>query len=168
MQLNSAFTRIALLMAAAAVALPAFAQWQWTDKDGRKVFSDQSPPADIKDKDIVKRPSKRTAPLAAAATLPASSVLAPAPKPTGKENELDARKKQSEKDEVLKKKAEADSQAKIRDDNCVQAKLALATLQAGVRISVMNSAGERDVLDDDKRAAETVRIKEAVNTNCKK
>ena len=45
-----------LLIAACSLSLSAAAQWQWIDKDGRKVFSDRPPAADIKDKDIVKQP----------------------------------------------------------------------------------------------------------------
>jgi Domain of unknown function (DUF4124) len=37
----------------------AMAQWQWIDKDGRKVFSDRAPPPDVADKNIVKRPTGR-------------------------------------------------------------------------------------------------------------
>jgi hypothetical protein len=33
------------------------AQWQWIDKDGRKVYSDRSPPSDIQEKNILKRPA---------------------------------------------------------------------------------------------------------------
>ena len=38
-------------------ALSALAQWQWIDKDGHKVFSDRSPPPEINEKDILKRPA---------------------------------------------------------------------------------------------------------------
>ena len=34
--------RTPLLLLACATASLAFAQWQWVDKDGRKVFSDQA------------------------------------------------------------------------------------------------------------------------------
>ena len=32
------------------------AQWQWIDKDNKKVFSDQAPPSEIPDKNILRRP----------------------------------------------------------------------------------------------------------------
>jgi hypothetical protein len=38
------------------VCSTAMAQWQWLDKDGRKVFSDRAPPPDVMEKDILKRP----------------------------------------------------------------------------------------------------------------
>ena len=37
----------------------AWAQWQWIDKDGRKVFSDQPPPPGTPNDKIVKRPGNR-------------------------------------------------------------------------------------------------------------
>ncbi|WP_412179990.1 DUF4124 domain-containing protein, partial [Variovorax paradoxus] len=42
--------------------LAADAQWQWIDKNGKKVFSDQPPPTDIPEKNIVRRagPPART------------------------------------------------------------------------------------------------------------
>jgi Domain of unknown function (DUF4124) len=162
-----------LTAAALALALPAMAQWQWIDKDGRKVFSDQSPPADVKDKDILKRPGGRTAPAVIVATEPAAAAAprasaASAPKLAAKDTELETKKKQAEKEEALQKKAEEDKQAKARQENCDRAKLALTTLQSGVRMATTNAAGEREVMDDAKRADETKRVKDAADTNCKK
>ncbi|MFM9901459.1 MAG: DUF4124 domain-containing protein, partial [Polaromonas sp.] len=66
-----------------------------------------------------------------------------------------------------KKKAEDDKQAKARADTCDRAKRALTTLQSGVRIGVTNAAGEREVMDDAKRAEETKRIKDLADGSCK-
>ena len=51
-----------LLLTGALAALPlvASAQWQWLDAGGRKVFSDKSPPPDIPEKSILKRPGNMT------------------------------------------------------------------------------------------------------------
>ena len=49
-------TKHALAVALCLVATTALAQWTWLDKDGRKVFSDTPPPAEILDKNIIKRP----------------------------------------------------------------------------------------------------------------
>jgi hypothetical protein len=35
--------------------LAASAQWQWIDKNGKKVFSDQAPPPDVPEKNILRR-----------------------------------------------------------------------------------------------------------------
>lgn len=166
-----------LAIAGGSFALTAFAQWQWIDKDGRKVFSDRSPPADIQEKDILKRPggsnriaaapTSASAPAAPTAAASAATGKAGAPKLSGKDAELEARKKQAEEEEAAKKKTEEEKVAKAKADNCERAKRYLATLQSGVRISQTNAKGEREILDDTKRAEETKRTQEASDTSCK-
>lgn len=177
MHFKHALRTLALTSATVVFALPAMAQWQWIDKDGRKVFSDQSPPADIRDKDILKRPGGRVAPAAASPVNPEGAPVAnspavaastaPAPKLAGKDKELEERKKQAEAADAAKKKVEDDKLAKARADTCDRAKRALATLQSGVRIGVTNAAGEREVMDDAKRAEESKRTKEVADSSCK-
>lgn len=160
--------------------ITAFAQWQWVDKDGRKVFSDRSPPAEILEKDIRKRPtpsavSARPAPSVAVSaggnraivTVPANAAAASAPKLSGKDAELEARKKQADDQETAKKKADEEKAAKVRADNCERAKNGMATLQSGVRMASVNASGEREVFDDAKRAAETRRTEDIIAANCK-
>ena len=53
--------RVFALCLACMLPLLAQAQWQWIDKDGRKVFSDRAPPSDIPDKNILKQPGSRVA-----------------------------------------------------------------------------------------------------------
>ena len=172
MKKQSRLIRFLLASATFAVAVPAIAQWQWIDKDGRKVFSDQAPPADIKDKEILKRPGGRVATPPAVATLAGAALpsasAASAAKLPAKETDLEARKKQSEKDEALLKKSEQDKQAKIRQENCDRARVALVTLQSGIRMATVNTAGEREVMNDAKRAEETKRAKDTTDTDCKK
>ena len=93
---------------------------------------------------------------------------ASAPQLAAKDSELELRKKQAEKDDALQKKAEDDKQAKARQENCDRANVALVTLQSGVRMATVNAVGEREVMDDAKRADEMKRVKDAANTNCKK
>jgi hypothetical protein len=153
-------------------ALPAvsFAQWQWIDKDGRRVFSDQGPPADVPAKNIIKQPGSRSPaaaePVAAAASGPAKPVVA-APKLSGKDPSLDQKKKQAEAAEAEKKKADEEQAAKARADNCERTKRAKAGLDSGVRISRINAKGEREFLDDAARAAETKRIELIIASDCK-
>ena len=162
-------------------ATTASAQWQWTDKDGRKVFSDRSPPAEIQDKHILKRPAGATRATAAAAVAstdgaatgkPASAASSPAskasaPKLSSKDAELEAKKKKADEEDAAKKKAEEDKVAKNKADNCERAKTGLATLQSGVRMSSVNVKGEREVFDDAKRASETKRAQEVIDASCK-
>jgi hypothetical protein len=176
-QLLKSFT---LAVAGGSFALSAFAQWQWVDKDGRKVFSDRSPPAEIQEKNILKRPhgSVRPAPLAeaeAAAAAPSkaagpgvqASAKAGAPKLSGKDAELEAKKKKAEDEEAAKKKAEEEKVASLNAENCARAKTSMATLQSGVRMASVNAKGEREVFDDARRAAEVKHTQDVMSSNCK-
>lgn len=176
------------LLAALAVALPvvASAQWQWIDKDGRKVFSDRPPSADVPAKNILKQPGARTpsvvpgdvlgagpatgdgpkgAPVGAQAGAPK---LNPAlPKPTGKDRDLEEKLKQAQAAEEQKKQAEAARIAKTRAENCERSKRAKATFDSGVRIASTNAKGEREIMDDASRAVELKRLEGVIASECK-
>lgn len=158
----------------------ASAQWQWVEKDGRKIFSDRPPPAGIAEKDILKRPPGAARPAIAPVLTPpvtegvagakppaAPASKASAPKLSGKDTELEAKKKKAEEEEAAKKKAEEEKVAKVKAENCERAKSGLATLQSGVRMSSVNSKGEREVFDDAKRAQESKRAQEVIDASCK-
>jgi hypothetical protein len=175
MNLPALSKHLVLVLAGWAFALSATAQWQWIDKDGRKVFSDRPPTADIKDKDILKQPGGRgRAPAnpAAAEATGDTAAAAPAAKPnvpkiSGKDAELQAKKKKLEDDEAGKKKAEEEKVALGKADNCSRAKQGLASFQSGVRIATVNAEGEREVMDDNKRATESGRLQSIVDRDCK-
>ena len=90
-----------------------------------------------------------------------------APKLSGKDTELEAKKKKADEEEAAKKKAEEDKVAKTKADNCERAKTGLATLQSGVRMSSVNAKGEREIYDDAKRASEAKRAQEVIDASCK-
>lgn len=179
------FRTLLLALVAATFSLSAAAQWQWLDKDGHRVFSDRSPPADIQDKNILKRPAGAARPVAPAAEpavdvaatgtvsgKPVTAASAPgskasAPKLSGKDAELEAKKKKAEDEEASKKKADEEKTAKAKAENCDRAKTGLATLQSGVRMSAVNAKGEREVFDDARRAAEVKRSQEVIDASCK-
>ena len=151
-----------------------FAQWQWIDKDGRKVFSDQSPPADIPAQNIIRQPGPKGRSMAVVEpAAPASAVTVtakpamPAPKLSGKDKELEDKKKQAEAAEAERKKAQEDEYAKLRSDNCARAKSSKASFDSGVRISRTNEKGEREFLDDAQRASETKRLEGIIASDCK-
>lgn len=155
------------------------AQWAWTDKDGRKVFSDRAPSADVPDKSIFKRPGSGARPPSRDLTLnavpgePATKASAPTPpegsKPnaSGVDKELAERKKKEEQTQAALRKAEEDRITKAKVDNCQRAKLAQKGLESGVRIGRINSQGEREIMDDAARAAEAKRIQAIVDSDCK-
>lgn len=157
---------LAALTALACSSAPA--QWLWIDAGGSKVFSDTAPPPSVPDKNILKRPGMRigsaTAPVVAETT--ATPAAPEPPKPSGRDDALEAKKKQAEEAELAKKKAEAEKVAKARAENCQRAQRAKATLDSGVRIATTSATGEREIMDDKARAAETQRLKEIIRSDC--
>ncbi len=174
-------TTALLITLVLALAGAAHAQWGWTDKDGRRIFSDQAPPADIVDKSIFKRPAgaksvakaaepEATASAAAAtasASAPKPSASASGPKLTGKDAELEKKKKEVEVADAAKKKAEADKLTALRAENCERVKKSKANLSAGTRISTANAKGEREFMSEADRATEIKRLDELAVTECK-
>jgi hypothetical protein len=176
MDLKFATRTLILAVASSSFALAALAQWQWIDKDGRKVFSDRAPGSDIAQKNILKQPGAKAmalTPATDATTAPSAASLLPsskasATKLSGKDAELEARKKQADDAENAKKKAQEEEQAKLKADNCERAKKSLATVQSGVRLAVTNAKGEREIMDDNARAAEAKRIQGILDSDCKR
>ena len=118
----------------ALLPLEAASQWVWTDKDGRKVFSDRAPSADVPDKNILKRPGQTTTrALPDSAALPgmvespekaasAARSAASAVKPAGIDKDLAERKKQADQAQAAERKSEEERVSKARADNCNRAK----------------------------------------------
>jgi hypothetical protein len=158
------------LVAAAlcALSLSVSAQWQWIDKEGRKVFSDRPPPADVPERNILKQPGSHLqisdAPAAKAPAAPAPAATA---RPAGEDPALVQKKKQAADAEAAKRQQEDERVARIRADNCNRARQAKAGLEAGGRLSRINEKGERVYLDDAERAAEAQRLQGIVDDNCR-
>lgn len=159
--------------------MTAVAQYQWIDKDGRRVFSDRAPPADIPAKNIVKQPRGASLPVRAAPVAEAASAEASATAATpavaaasgaasaGVDKALEEKKKQAEAAEAAKKKAEEQAQAAARAENCKRARSAKATIDSGVRLVRTNEKGDREFLDDAERAAEQKRVAAIIESDCK-
>lgn len=149
----------------------AFAQWQWIDGRGQRVFSDTPPPAGTPDKNILKRPGGRAmappSPTETPDAPPTQAAAAPAtPRPATQDTELEARKKQAEQAEAAKRKAEQEKFVKSRAENCERAKRAKTTLDSGIRVATTNAKGEREIMDDAARASESRRIDEIIKSDC--
>lgn len=171
---------IGLLMTATA-----HAQWGWTDKDGRRIFSDQAPTAEVPDKSIFKRPggakavaaAQAKSDAAAAAPAPAASgavATASAPagaasglKVSGKDSELEKKKKEAEDFEKAKKKAEEEKVAAAKADNCKRVQASLINFNSGIRMTRVDGKGEREFMNDTDRAAEVKRLQEIAKADCK-
>lgn len=163
------------------VALPlsASAQWQWLDKNGKKVFSDQAPPPDIPEKNILRRvgpppvarstanPNVDAAPAEGTADAAPAPKAAAAPKPTGVDKELEEKTRKAEADEKARQAAETAKVAKAKADNCALARQGKATVDSGIRIAKVNAKGEREIMDDSARAAEQKRIQSVIDSDCK-
>lgn len=174
--------KLLLLAIACTWAMGAAAQWQWIDKDGRKVFSDRPPPQEIPDRSILKQPSGGRPTLAAPAAVPADGTPAAAaadaasaaPRAaasaagSGKDKALEEKKAQAEAAEAAKKKAEEDKVAKAKADNCNRARQAKAAFDSGRPITQSNAQGERIFLDEAGRAAETKRLDGIIAADCKR
>ena len=158
-----------LLVALMAVCSgPAAAQWQWTNAEGRKVFSDTAPPSSVPEKNIIKRPGNRVAPPPVEVGEEDAKTTEPAavPAPVVKDEKLEAAKKKAEAEEAAKRKAELERVAKGRAENCERAKRAKATLDSGVRVAITNAKGEREILDEKGLATEGQRLDRIIQADC--
>ncbi len=171
--------RYVLAGVACLTALTAYGQWQWTDKDGRKVFSDRAPPTDVPEKNVLKRPGQFTAkprlgPAAAASATSESAaqgatnpeVAASAARPSGVDQELADKKRKAQEEQSAKIKAEQERILKAKVENCARAKQAKISLNSNRRVSRFDEKGAPVVLDSAARAAELARVQSIIDTDC--
>lgn len=155
----------ALLLAVAATLAfpPAHAQWKWRDAAGQIHVSDLPPPRGTPDKDVLQRPEaivRRTAAAASAASAPEAGKPSVDP-------ELEQRKRRAEEEQAQRQKTDDRKAVEARKDNCRRAQEQLALLDSGVRVVRMNAKGEQEYLDDDQRAREAQRARQAIGENCR-
>lgn len=175
--------KFVLLVVACTWAMGASAQWQWIDKDGRKVFSDRPPPQEIPEKSILKQPGgQRPAPSAdatsnadgspkATSTAQAAAAAAATPKSPAsatKDKELERKKAEAEAAEAAKLKAEQERIAKAKAENCTRARQAKAGFESGRIMTHSNAKGERVFMDEAARNAELKRIDGIIASDCKR
>lgn len=148
-------------------ATPAAAQWKWRDKAGHTQYSDLPPPPGVAEGDILQRPAsatRRPAPVLPAAPAASAAPLSPN---RGPDPELEAKRKQAEQEVADKNKADEAKVAAVRAENCSRARAQMRTLDSGQRIARVNEKGERIVLDDAARAAESQTARDAIASECK-
>ncbi|QTD43671.1 DUF4124 domain-containing protein [Ottowia testudinis] len=164
-----------------AATFAAHAQYQWVDKDGRRVFSDRPPPAEVPAKNVMSQPRGSNAAVvrstpAAAASEPAAGEASVAARPAGAasgapgagvDKALEEKKKKAEAAEAAQKKAEEQKIAAAKAENCKRAMNAKASIDSGMRMARVNDKGEREVLDDAQRAAELKRVNGIIASDCK-
>ncbi len=153
------------------------AQYVWKDSKGQMHASDQPPPREVADKDVIKRPS--AARRAAPPTAPESSTPAPgtpvaaasAARPRAASAPVDPElaQRRARAEQEAKAKAQADEQraAAQRAENCQRARAHLATLEAGTRLVRVNAQGERIVVDDALRNREAAEARGVIASDCR-
>ncbi|MDA7418129.1 DUF4124 domain-containing protein [Xenophilus arseniciresistens] len=160
--------RLVCLLGFCALPLVANAQWQWVDAQGKKVFSDQPPPIDVPERNILRRPGGQpsTAAPAAPAAAPSDGAAPPPVKPAGVDKALEEKTRKAEEEEKAKRAAEEQRVAKARAESCSRARQGKATFDSGMRVARLNERGEREVMDDQARAAEQSRLQAIINSDC--
>lgn len=165
--MRCAFFRQVLTALVGLCVFSAQAQWQWLDKDGRRMFSDRPPPAEVPEKSILKRPGRPGLSPAAANPVEGAGAQGNIPKLPTIDNELEKKKKAAADQEAAKRKAEEEKFAVARAENCSRAQVDKKTLDSGVRLSRTNAQGEREVFDEKIRGEETARLQGVINSDCK-
>lgn len=152
------FMALAILLATATVTAQVY---KWIDKDGRVQYTDTPPPANA-----TKTEAKKLAvPTSSSATNSAAASASPAKSLTERSKEFD--KRRTDTAEKAKKDEEADKVAKQNQDRCKEANRYLSSLESGTPLLRNNDKGERGLMTDDERAAETARAKAAASESCK-
>lgn len=151
---------LCLLAVSTALATPALAQvYQWRDTDGRVHYSDVPPPTGE---------VKAVAPASRGGNAPATDATAEPPKAkTMAEKELEFRQRRAAAAEAQAKAEEEKSRAAERAAACEQARGQLVALRSGQRLARFNSKGEREIMDDASRAAETEQAEKYVEKHCR-
>ncbi len=161
----------------------AHAQWGWTDKDGRRIFSDKAPASEVPEKSIFKRPTGTRAtptgvtkeetsatPIANVAGKPmpsASASRVPSSGAASGDPALEKKKKELEVAEAAKQKAEKEKLEAAKADNCARAKKSKITLNSGTRMATTNDKGEREIMGEAERAASAKRADDVIASECK-
>lgn len=166
---KTALPLVACLLAFSLAGAHAQPLWKWRDASGQMHISDTAPPPGTPAKNIISGPPGGVA--VPSSLAPVSAASAPASPPASAPvTALDKQKKAADQEKADKEKADrAEVEAKnaaVRKDNCARAQTTLTTLQSGQRVATVDSKGERQIMDDDARAAEIKHTQQAVSANC--
>jgi hypothetical protein len=156
-----------IAVALATAYSPALAQYTWRDAKGQLHASDQPPPHDIPDKNIIRRPVARQGRPVVQTVADAASSSRSAAASAPVDAELQKRRALAEQEAKAKAQAEEQKQAARRAENCQRARSHLASLDSGSRIIRMDARGERVVLDDASRAREAAEARGVIASDCR-
>ena len=138
--------------------------YKWVDKDGKVQYSDQPPLSG--DAKKMKRKTKDTAETSSPASAPVSNSSAK-PAASVADQELEYRKRKTEKEEAEKKQQADAETAKQNKQYCASLKGDLRSHSDGTRLVRFNEKGERIFLDDNERADSKVKLEERIAKECK-
>ncbi len=143
---------LSFLLAAATLALtlPAWAtMYKWVDADGKTVYSDQPPPANVK-----------------------SQVIAPPPPPSNPDAvkdlinaETEIRQREKARQESAKEAQKKQVEAAKKQDLCNSVRSQIQTLRRD-DLYRYNAKGEREYVDADTRQRETDEQQRILRENC--
>ncbi|HET8876364.1 MAG TPA: DUF4124 domain-containing protein [Casimicrobiaceae bacterium] len=139
-----------LLLAAGHSASGAAALYKWTDAQGRIVYSDQPPQANVKTEQLRGAPPP--------ANPNAAKELA--------QREADFRKRQADAEKAAAKAGKESASSADHAESCAQAKGQLKQLaESQLAIYRYNEKGEREVMDEDARGRERAKLNAWIRDN---
>ena len=154
--------RIVGIAVAIAFAPLASAQlWKYVDKDGKTVYTDQPPPANVQSKPVAPPPPPPTLPATS------GSKAGTAGNKSALERDKDAEKSRESAKEAAKKQEEAAQRAKLAEERCTQARSALQQFSEGGRLLKYNEKGERVYMDDEEIAKGLQKARQETEQACK-
>jgi uncharacterized protein DUF4124 len=168
---ETVMTRAALFAVALLAASSAQGQvHKCIDAAGKVIYTQDPCPANTKPGSISR--SVMQAPAAAPAPAPADSAAkgdaakSSAPQ-TPAEQEQAFRKRQQDQAKAAKESEQKAAEARIKEENCRNARERLAQYEIGGRQTRINEKGERYYLEDGQIAQETARARSDVAQSCK-
>lgn len=145
---------IILLFLACACTAASAQVYTWRDASGNVHFSDTPPPGVDAKRIRAGAQSGATPPSGSAGRSIA-------------EQEMEFRKRQAEAEKSRTKAEQDQKEAEESKRNCADARKQLSALESGQRMSRFNEAGEAIPLDDNMRAQEIEKARNAVQSWCK-
>lgn len=156
-----------VVVAVVAVGTAHAQAYKWVDKNGHVGYGDTPPPgAKVTPLHMEVPPATSPAPSAASQDTGSGKDAKKEPL-TPAEKELDFRRRMKEAQEAAAKADKERQAAEEKKVNCENARQSLQTLESGQRIMRVDSKGERYFIDDDQRAQDSARAREAVSQWCK-
>lgn len=179
-------TLVLALSLAALGSVAAAAPYQWRDAKGHMVYSDQPPPPEVRQSQILRQP-KITQPKAAEqplhqngsaapetgadpavatenATVPAAK--APAARKTIAERAMESNQRRADQAQAQKKQEQAAAYEQKKARACDDMRASLRTLESGARVKTVNENGVQGFVGDLERAQRVAELQRTIADDC--